>query len=48
MLLAHQQNAGQSHDINIRNICFQIMTQFRYLGTTITNQNLILEEIELG
>jgi ribosomal protein S2 len=29
----------------IANRCFENVTQFRYLGTTITNQNLIQEEL---
>jgi hypothetical protein len=44
MLLPHHQNAGQNHDIKIGNRCFENVAQFRYLGTTITNQNLIQEE----
>jgi hypothetical protein len=46
MLLSHNQNAGQNHDIKIGNRCFENVEQFRYLGTTITNQNLIQEEIK--
>jgi hypothetical protein len=44
MLLSHHQNAGQNHYIKIGNRCFENVAQFRYLGTTITNQNLIQEE----
>jgi hypothetical protein len=46
MLLSRHQSAGQNHDIKIGNIFFQNVAQFRYLGTTITNQNLIQEEIK--
>jgi ribosomal protein S2 len=45
MLLSCHQNAGQNHDIKIANRCFENVAQFRYLGTTITNQSLIQEEI---
>jgi hypothetical protein len=45
MLLSRHQNAEQNHDIKIGNRCFENVTQFRYLGTTISNQNLIQEEI---
>jgi hypothetical protein len=45
MLLSCHQNAGQNHDIKIGNRCFENVAQFRYLGTTITNQNLIQEEL---
>jgi hypothetical protein len=41
MLLSRQQNAGQNHGIRIANRCSENVEQFRYLGTTITNQNLI-------
>jgi hypothetical protein len=46
MLLSLQQNGGQNHDIKIGNRCFGNVEQFRYIGTTITNQNLIQEEIK--
>jgi ribosomal protein S2 len=46
MLLSRHQNAGQNQDIKIANSCFENVAQFRYLGTTITNQNLIREEIK--
>jgi ribosomal protein S2 len=46
MLLSHHQNAGQSYDIKIANRCFENVAKFRYLGTTITNRNLIQEEIK--
>jgi hypothetical protein len=37
---------GQNHDIKIGNRCFGNVEQFKYLGTTIANQNLIQEEIK--
>jgi ribosomal protein S2 len=46
MLLSRHQNAGQSYDIKIGNKCFENVAEFRYLGTTITNQTLIQEEIK--
>jgi hypothetical protein len=46
MLLSCHQNAGQNHDINIANRCFENVAQFRYLGTTVTNTNLIQGEVE--
>jgi hypothetical protein len=48
MLLPPHQNAGQSHNINIADIFIEDVAQFRYLGTTLTNQNLIQEEIQRG
>jgi hypothetical protein len=45
-LLSHHQNVVQNHDIKIGNRCFENVAQFRYLETTLTNQNLIQEEIK--
>jgi hypothetical protein len=45
MLLSRHQNAGQYRDIEIANRRFKNVLQFKYLGTTVTNQNLIQEEI---
>jgi hypothetical protein len=44
---SRHQNAGQNHDIKIGNRCFENVAEFRYLGTTITNQNLIQKLIFL-
>jgi hypothetical protein len=48
ILLSRHQNAGQNHDIKIDNTRrpFENVAQFRYLGTTATNRNLIQEEIK--
>jgi hypothetical protein len=46
MLLSRHQNAGQKHDMKIANRSFENVAQFRYLGTTATNENLIHEEIK--
>jgi hypothetical protein len=46
MLLSRHQNVGQNWDINIANRSFENVSEFKYLGTTITNQNLIQEEIK--
>jgi hypothetical protein len=43
MLLSRHQNAGQNHDIKTGNRCFENVTQFKYLGTTVTNKNLIIK-----
>jgi hypothetical protein len=46
MLLSRHQNAGQNHDTKIAIRSFENVAQFKYLGTTITNQNFIQEEIK--
>jgi hypothetical protein len=46
MLLSRHQNVGQNRDIKIANRSFENVPQFKYLGTTVTNQNSIQEEIK--
>jgi hypothetical protein len=46
MLKYRHQNAGQNHNIKVANRSFENVAQFSYLGTTVTNQNLIEEEIK--
>jgi hypothetical protein len=46
MLVSRHQNVGQNRDIKIPNRSFENVSQFKYLGTTVTNQNLIQEEIK--
>jgi hypothetical protein len=47
-MLSRHQNVGQNREIKIKiaNKSFENVTQFIYLGTTVTNQNLIQEEIK--
>jgi hypothetical protein len=45
MLLSRYQNAGQNRDIETADRCFDNVAEFRYFETTITNQNLIKDEI---
>jgi hypothetical protein len=40
MLISRHQNAGQNHNINTANRFFENVAQFKYLKTTVTNQNL--------
>jgi hypothetical protein len=44
MFLSRHQKAGLNNDIKVANRSFENVTQFKYLGTTVTNQNLIQEE----
>jgi late competence protein required for DNA uptake (superfamily II DNA/RNA helicase) len=46
MLLSRHQNVGQNREIKIANRSFENVSQFKYLWTTVTNQNLIQEEIK--
>ena len=46
MFMSPDQNAGRSHSIQIDNISFERVEQFKYLGTILTNQNSIQEEIK--
>jgi hypothetical protein len=46
MVMSRDQNAGQTHSMKIDNSSFERVDEFNYLGTTLTNQNLIQEEIE--
>jgi hypothetical protein len=39
VFLSHHQNAGQNHDIKTFNSSYESVAQFKYLGTTVTNQN---------
>jgi hypothetical protein len=43
MLLSRYQNAGQNCDIKTATRLFEYVAQYRYLGTTVANQNLIQE-----
>jgi hypothetical protein len=46
MLVSYHQNADRNNDIKIPNRSFDNVSQFRYLGMTVTNQSLIQEEIK--
>jgi hypothetical protein len=40
------QNAGHSHSLLIASKSFENMAEFKYLGTTVRNQNCLYEEIK--
>jgi hypothetical protein len=44
--MSRNQNARQNHNIKIDNKPFEMVEQFKYLETTLTNQNSIQEEIK--
>ena len=45
MVMSRDQNAGQSHSMKTDNSSFERVDDFKYLGTALTNQNSIQEEI---
>jgi hypothetical protein len=46
MFLSRHQNVGQNRGIKIANKSFENVSQFKYLGSTITIQNLIQNEFK--
>jgi hypothetical protein len=45
MLMSRSQKTGQKHSIKIANRSFEDVAKFKYLGTTLTDQNRMPEEI---
>jgi len=46
MVMSRDQNAGRIHSVRMDNSTFEKMEEFKYLGTTLTNQNSIAVEIK--
>jgi hypothetical protein len=46
MLVSRDQNEGQNRDIKIVNRSFENVSQLKYLGKAVPNQNLNREEIK--
>jgi hypothetical protein len=46
MLVSQCQKAGQKQSIKIANRSFESVVKFKYLGTTLTDQNCIHEEVK--
>ena len=46
MVMSRDHNPGRSHSMKIDNSSFERVKEFKYLGTTLTNQNSIWEEIK--
>jgi len=46
MFMSRNQNAGRGHSMKNDNSSFERVDEFKYLGTTLTNQNSIQEEIK--
>ena len=45
MVMSRDQNAGRIQSVRMDNSTFERVEEFKYLGTTLTNQNSIVEEI---
>ena len=48
IVMSRDQDSGRIHSIKIDNSSFERVEEFKYLGTTLTNQNCIQEEIKSG
>ena len=46
MTVSLDQNAGRIHSMKMDNSPIERVEEFKYLGTTLTNQNSIEEEIK--
>jgi hypothetical protein len=46
VLISHSEKTGQKHSIKVANRSFEDVTKFKYLGTTLTDQNCMHEEIK--
>ena len=46
MVMSGKQNAGLSHTMKVDNISIERVEEFKYLGTTLTNQNSFQKEIK--
>ena len=46
MVISRDRNAGRSHSVKIDNSSIERVEEFKYLGTTLTDQNSIQEEMK--
>ena len=46
MVMSQDQNTGRSHSTKIDSSSFEMVELFKYLGTALTNQNSLQEEIK--
>jgi hypothetical protein len=45
MFMSRHQTAGQRNYIRVANKSFEKVTKFKYLGSTLTNQNCIMRKL---
>jgi len=45
VVMSRDQNAGRSHIVKTDNNPFERVEEFKYLGTTLTNQNSIQDKL---
>jgi hypothetical protein len=46
MVMSRDMNTGKNHNITTNNTSFEMVEQFKCLGTNLSNQNSIQEEIK--
>ena len=46
MVMSRDQNSGRIHSVRMDNSAFERVEEFKYVGTTLTNENAIEEEIK--
>jgi len=44
-IMSRDQNAGRIHSLRFDNSTFERVEEFKYLGTTLTNQNCIRKKL---
>ena len=47
MVMSRDRNAGRGYSVKIDNSSIERVEEFKYLGTTLTDQNSIQEEMRL-
>jgi hypothetical protein len=47
MVISYHQNIGENHSLLIVTKSFENVEKFKYLGSTVTNQNCIHEEMKV-
>ena len=45
LVMSRDQNAGRIHSVRTDNSTFERVGEFKYLGTTLTNQNLLRKKL---